>query len=88
MDENEILVALKYQHYASQIQWETSRLGALATTKGWAKNPNQIKPKDIIEFPWETEEEDSGVVNGQTGNLTDEEFNELKNRVKELKHGS
>lgn len=68
----EVRTALKYDYYASKDQWESARLIAYLIAQ--VNSKRSLKMEDIIQFPWEVEE------NGDTS-ITAEQIEQLRNQA-------
>lgn len=66
----ELAAALKYQHYAVKDGWEQARLIAYIVAQ--VNSKNRLSIKDILEFPWEEDEEEKDT------SITKEEIEALK----------
>lgn len=71
MEFYEIRAIMKYQYYAHKDNWEQARL--IAYMIGQTNSKNKLKISDIIEFPWDSEEnENVSVSNEEITNLRQE----------------
>lgn len=74
----EIKALFENSHFKIKDNWEQARLISLCIAQGYSKK--KLKEKDIIEFPWENENNKNKSIKPKNHNkpMTDEEYNQLK----------
>lgn len=72
----EIQTLLKYDYYSVKDQWEQARLIAYMTAQ--VNSKRKLTFQDIVEFPWENEEDEEEVKP-----ISQEEIKRLQEKAKE-----
>lgn len=72
----EIQTLLKYDYYSVKDQWEQARLVAYMTAQ--VNSKRKLTFQDIVEFPWENEEDEEEVKP-----ISQEEIKRLQEKAKE-----
>lgn len=80
LQEYEIEPIVHSLQFYGQNEWERTRFLAYCNIQ--KSSSKKIKPKDLITFPWEKEDDNTDQINGNSEPLTQSEIKRLKEQAR------